>query len=124
MITNFAKKGSVETRENNVNFFVAINWCTSRRVMLLPASCARYLRVFRADLKQPPETNDPEEGRGQSQVSPVKIKRKKRQLVVPINFDLDSSITSGRPSSPKRGGGGVTWEKPSEGQGVALRSGH
>ena len=48
--------------------------------MLLPASCARYLRVFRADLKQPPERNDPEEGRGQSQVSPVRIKRKKETV--------------------------------------------
>ena len=48
--------------------------------MLLPASCARYLRVFLADLKQPPETSDPEEGWGQSRVSPVRIKRKKETV--------------------------------------------
>lgn len=78
ILTSLKKVQCFEARENNVHFFVAINWCTSRRVMLLPASCARYLRVFRADPKQPPERNDPEEGRGQSQVSPVRIKRKKR----------------------------------------------
>ena len=49
----------------------------SRRMTPFPASCAHCLRVYRADLKQPLEPNDPDEGRGQSPVLPVTIKRRK-----------------------------------------------
>lgn len=61
-------------------------------MILFPASCARYLKVFRADLKQPPGTNGHEEGTGQSQALPVKTKRKK---TVSVNFNLERSIISG-----------------------------
>lgn len=110
-----------DTRENKVLFFVAINFSwlidatahrvDSRRMILFPASCARYLKVFRADLKQPPETNGHEEGTGQSQELPVKTKRNK---TVSVNFNLERSIISGRRRGEVNGvrktepGGGVT----------------
>ena len=82
-------KFSIMTQEKikffSLNIVISFSWLMdatthrvdSRRMTPFPASCARCLRVFRAGLKQPPEPNDPEEGRGQSQVLPVTIKRRK-----------------------------------------------
>ena len=82
-------KFSIMTQEKmklfSLNIVISFSWfidatahrVDSRRMTLFPASCSRCLRVFRADLKQPPEPNDPEEGRGQSPVLPVTIKRRK-----------------------------------------------
>jgi len=111
-----------DTRENKVLFFVAINFSwlidatahrvDSRRMILFPASCARCLKVFRADLKQPPETNGHEEGTGQSQALPVKTKRKKQCRL--------TSIWRGRLFPEEGGERSMACEKPSEG--VALQS--